>query len=620
MKTDKVGTLILNNVNPIYNLEKGKEFKNALSKVDFKIQLTEKEDETSESIEHLIPINNNLEDWGDSEPMMGYYTLTQPVIQKIFNTKSFGEVLLNITNQTEDYYSYLKKYWKNNITTNWNKSLHDGFHNSNKNIKLKNNTEDILTLASKVKIKEKKGIELTLYQKESIGGGSSANNPWLQEMADPITRVTWDNYITINKRQAKELDLRNWHLADGSLMGDKANIILDNQKINNIPILIQAGQKYGTIGLALGYGRKAKSIKKEMQIGVNAYPLYKDNNKNQIGVKLEKIEGSHHKFACLQLHNTMMGRNIVKETTFDIYKNQPKENWNPEIKLDTHKGKQNVNKINLWKEVDRTTGHHFNLSIDLNKCIGCGVCSISCQAENNIPVVGKEEVSKSRDMHWIRVDRYFSSDVKKDNTKLGVIDKFKQMEEPSENPEVVFQPVMCQHCNHAPCETVCPVSATSHGLEGQNQMAYNRCVGTRYCANNCPYKVRRFNWFQYSNNDKFDYTMNDDLYRMALNPDVVVRERGVMEKCSLCIQRTQAGKLEAKKEGRKLKDNDIQVACASSCPTDAILFGDINDEKSKIQTALNDDRKYYLLEEIGVKPNVMYQTKIRNKKIDLSKI
>jgi molybdopterin-containing oxidoreductase family iron-sulfur binding subunit len=273
----------------------------------------------------------------------------------------------------------------------------------------------------------------------------------------------------------------------------------------------------------------------------------------------------------------------------------------------------------MWQAFDRSWGHHFNLSIDLNACTGCGACVIACHAENNVPVVGKREIRKSRDMHWLRIDRYYSSE----NTFEGDIEKVenssdffvrKELENPSENPQVTFQPIMCQHCNHAPCETVCPVAASVHGRQGQNHMTYNRCIGTRYCANNCPYKVRRFNWFLYNKNDEFDYHMNDDLGRMVLNPDVVVRSRGVMEKCSLCIQMTQKTILDAKLEGRQIKDGEFQTACSSACGSGAMVFGDVNDKDSKVNKLRSNDRMYRLLESVGTEPNVMYQTKVRNTK------
>jgi molybdopterin-containing oxidoreductase family iron-sulfur binding subunit len=261
------------------------------------------------------------------------------------------------------------------------------------------------------------------------------------------------------------------------------------------------------------------------------------------------------------------------------------------------------------------------MTVDLNKCIGCGACVTACGAENNVPVVGKEEIRRGRDMHWLRIDRYYSSDMTEEKAEeegINAIDKFIAMEAAAEAPQVAFQPVMCQHCNHAPCETVCPVAATTHSNEGLNQMTYNRCIGTRYCANNCPYKVRRFNWFQYhgGSEDFSKNPANDDLGRMVLNPDVVVRDRGVMEKCSFCVQGIQAAKLKAKKAGRKVVDEEVQSACAEACPTNAIVFGDLNDKASWVAANAKDERSYHLLEEVGVQPNVFYMTKVRNVEVN----
>jgi molybdopterin-containing oxidoreductase family iron-sulfur binding subunit len=309
----------------------------------------------------------------------------------------------------------------------------------------------------------------------------------------------------------------------------------------------------------------------------------------------------------------MMGRALVKETTLKEYQHDPRAG-NEALLFTIHNGHEKTRKlakdVNLWDDFE-PGNHLWGMSIDLNSCIGCGACVVACTAENNVPVVGKDEVMRSREMHWIRIDRYYSSDAdpkshhdERDN---------KAMEIPSDNPKIVFQPVMCQHCNHAPCETVCPVIATSHSSEGMNQMIYNRCVGTRYCANNCPYKVRRFNWFRYSDNEQFDYDMNNDLGKMVLNPDVVVRSRGVMEKCSLCVQRLQETKLYAKREGRKVKDGEVLTACAQACPTHAITFGDYKNKESEINKMWNPEgRSYHLLEELNVQPNVFYQTKVRN--------
>jgi molybdopterin-containing oxidoreductase family iron-sulfur binding subunit len=317
-----------------------------------------------------------------------------------------------------------------------------------------------------------------------------------------------------------------------------------------------------------------------------------------------------------------MGRtSVVRETTLATYLNSSKDSYNPEHTLPVHENGTTIDKpvseIGLWDEHPvENVGHRWGMAVDLNLCNGCGTCLIACQVENNVPVVGKDEVRRSREMHWLRLDRYFSSDTTKDNGKdLGTISMYRKMEIASENPEVVFMPMMCQHCNHAPCETVCPVVATTHSNEGLNQMTYNRCIGTRYCANNCPYKVRRFNWFNYMGYKKFSEVnpAQDDLGRMVLNPDVTVRARGVMEKCSMCVQKIQEGKLTAKKEGRAVKDGDATTACAEACAAGAIVFGDWNDKESALRKSADSSRAYQALEEVGVKPNIWYKVKVRNK-------
>ena len=359
-----------------------------------------------------------------------------------------------------------------------------------------------------------------------------------------------------------------------------------------------------------------------MKVGINAFKLYNNFNKIQ-DVKISKVKGDH-EFACIQLHNTMMGRDeIIKETSLEIFNSKDKSYWNPTVMVSKNHIETKVTspEVDIWRDYDRSIGHHFNLSIDLNACNGCGACVIACHAENNVPVVGKEEVRRSRDMHWIRIDRYYSSEgtIQEDIKAAEETSGFRSykstlnnLEKAAENPQVVFQPISCMHCNHAPCETVCPVAATSHGRQGQNQMTYNRCIGTRYCANNCPYKVRRFNWFTYADNEEFDYNMNNPLGKMVLNPDVNVRSRGVMEKCSLCIQMTQKVILDAKRDGRKVKDGEFQTACSEACADGAMVFGDVNDEESKIKKVEAGDRTYRVLESVGTKPNVIYQTKIRN--------
>lgn len=619
--------LISVGVNPVYSFPDAR-FRDAYKNLPFSLAFSMKEDETAALAQIIGATPHYLESWGDCQFKKGTFSLMQPTIRPLFNTQQFQECLVRWTQSGSSYYDFLKDFWSNNILesgNHWNQALHDGVITSKAKVKTDADTSIGEVLISKKIINTKKSsgdLELTLYTKTGLGDGQQANNPWLQELPDPITRTTWDNYITISATDATRLGIENNNVANGALNGSYVNLFMGETVINKVPVLIQPGQAQGSIGLALGYGRTS-SIQKEMQTGVNAYRLYKEFSPIQT-VTIDRIEGEH-EFACVQLHNTMMGRDIVRETTLEVFNTKDASKWNPVPVVSKDHEEISVNDpgADLWTSFDRTIGPHFNLSIDLNTCTGCGACVIACHAENNVPVVGKEEVRKSRDMHWLRIDRYYSSeesfeidlDKKENISGLGKsLSEFGEMENPSENPQVAFMPVMCQHCNHAPCETVCPVAATTHGRQGQNQMTYNRCVGTRYCANNCPYKVRRFNWFLYAQNDEFDFNMNNDLGRMVLNPDVVVRSRGVMEKCSFCIQSTQAIILKAKREGRQVKKGEFNdsCACSAACDTGAMRFGDINDEESIISELIKDDRAYHLLAEVGTKPNVVYQTKIRN--------
>ena len=466
--------------------------------------------------------------------------MAQPTIHPLFDTRQFQSVLIDILDLEEDYYSFIKKYWTDNILsgTSFSKTLHDGYFTKSRSTKSAEmvNFQDMINKANFLCVDKEKGMSLILYSKSAKTSGQQANNPWLQEFPDPITRVSWDNYLTISAHTAKEFGLENWNVSNGALNGSYAQVKVGNKTLV-APVLIQPGQAKGTVGLAFGYGKKI-GLKNEMQSGVNAYLLYQNQNKVQ-QVSISPAEG-YHEFACVQLHNTLMGRgDIVKETTLEIFNTKDKEYWNPVPRVSKNHIEIEVTspEVDMWQSFDRSIGHHFNLSIDLNSCTGCGACVISCHAENNVPVVGKTEVRRSRDMHWLRIDRYYSSeetfdgDNKTKDDINGLSDSlsvFKEMENPSENPQVVFQPVMCQHCENAPCEQVCPVNATVHDSSGLNTMAYNRCVGTRYCANNCPYKVRRFNFFDWNKRQIGEF------YKGPLGPvdDVVVRSRGVMEKCS----------------------------------------------------------------------------------------
>ncbi|TBW30145.1 TAT-variant-translocated molybdopterin oxidoreductase [Gramella sp. KN1008] len=622
MNNGSVGALLIAGLNPVHTLPNAAEFVEGLKQVETVVDFTTRADETSKLSKYVAATPHYLESWGDIQFSERSFSLMQPTIRPLFDTRQFQDTLLKWSDNNKSYYEYIKETWSAGLgDRNWSEVLHDGVFEASSPVAESGSASASNSVSLNMDEIEGEGYELTLYTNTALGDGQQANNPWLQEMPDPLTRASWDNYLTVSKADAEELGLVNEHVADGALNGSYVNISVGDSILQNVPVYIMPGQAKGSVGLALGYGRK-EGIQEEMQTGVNAYPLYKNFSSVQ-KVKIEKAAGMH-EFACVQLHNTLMGRgDIIKETTLEIFNTKDAHVWNstPEVSLNHIETPVTSPEVDIWESFDRTTGPHFNLSIDLNACTGCGACVIACHSENNVPVVGKEEVRKSRDMHWMRIDRYFSSEdtftsdlEKKENIGgLGSsLSEFGELEQPADNPQVVFQPVMCQHCNHAPCETVCPVAATSHGRQGQNQMIYNRCVGTRYCANNCPYKVRRFNWFEYAKNDEFDYHMNNDLGRMVLNPDVTVRARGVMEKCSMCIQKTQKTILDAKREGRTIKDGEFQTACSAACDKGAMVFGDVNNEDSKILEKKNDDRMYHLLEYLGTKPNVMYQTKVRN--------
>lgn len=648
----KVKTLITYQVNPIYSAPAFTKFEEAYNKVTNKIHTSNYLDETSQKANIVLANHHYLESWGDAHPKTGIYTLQQPTIRPVFSspkyegTRQFEDNLLIWANKSEDYYTYIRNYWKNNIFTLQNKdadfetfwvnSLHDGIFEINSNIlpvanseakakkeqaketssdNEKINLSEVANAALSVKGGE---FEIMLYEKVGIGNGNQSNNPWLMELPDPISKVVWDNYITVALEDMDKLGFEKMLRQDKD--GSIATLELNGVKIE-VPVLPQPGQTPGTIGLALGYGRNAETLKVAHQKGVNAYPFIQNNNGHfstvAFGIKLSNT-GKKHEFAQNQLQHTVMGREewILREVSLPEYKEKDKEAYNPTAALITAEGKKPVTEVDLWDQHPRPN-HKWGLTIDMNACIGCSACVVACSVENNVHVVGKEEVRKTRDMFWLRIDRYYSSDMtrkKAEEEGIGYKEMNLEMENPSANPKVTFQPIMCQHCNHAPCETVCPVLATAHSTEGLNQMVYNRCIGTRYCANNCPFKVRRFNWFNYAENWRFKDVnpAAQELSRMVLNPDVTVRSRGVIEKCSMCQQRIQAGKLQAKKEGRKLQDKDIQTACQQACPTNAIIFGDLNDENSEVVAWRKNDRNYLLLEEIGIRPTVSYLLKVRN--------
>lgn len=654
MNAGNVASLLVHGCNPGYNAPDADAFVAGLAKVGFSVSTALFADETASRCSAVAPTHHWLESWGDLQRTAGSIELMQPTIAPLFSSREAGESLLAWAGESAAWNKYVQG---TTATSNWNEALYGGFMDiaavaSFASVVMPTDLADALKAVNAVKGGK---YQASFYQKIAVGDGQSAANPMLQETPDPISKVTWDNYVTLSRVDMEAMGL-NLHLAEK----DWASVVkvqVNGQSVE-LPAFAQPGQAPGTLGIALGYGRGASGEaigRAAFQVAGNGEHLLDDNgNLVPIGANVfglvgdqqglpqytaldvtVEATGAEYALACTQMHHTFMGRDsIVKETTFGDYLPEKsaargEASWNKSMGLGVHADvngdgeinaldKKTLDNFDMWHEhaVDEV-GHRWGMAIDLTSCTGCSACVTACHIENNVSVVGKDEVLRHRDMHWMRIDRFYASDWSQERGAeegVGVIGSYALMEEPSANPETVHMPMMCQHCNHAPCETVCPVAATTHSNEGMNQMAYNRCIGTRYCANNCPFKVRRFNWFNYSGNDKFQHSnpAQDAMTRLVLNPDVVVRTRGVMEKCSLCVQRTQEGKLVAKKAGAPIVDGAVQTACAEACPTHAITFGDLNDSKSKVRATYDNNRAYHALEEVGIQPNVAYLTKVRN--------
>jgi molybdopterin-containing oxidoreductase family iron-sulfur binding subunit len=545
-------------------------------------------------------------------------------------------------NAEQPVFEALKNSWRSSIFANqskyasfdsfWTNALHDGMADTNSGEPLSFSDAGINSSAiTKVASSE---LEISFFETVNMGNGQYAGNPWLMEMPDPVARTSWGNYLAVpvNFDGVRTMVGLN-DLKDGDLVkltiGDKEMLL---------PVIQQFGQMAGTVGLALGYGRtEAGECGTGVGINVNDF-ISSNENRNYFNsnVSVSTKVGKEDAFSCVQYHHTYgvkgvdaasgevvnadeqalaffdyftgvkgyQGALTDRSVVYTSNVNDLKDNI-ADLKHKREEA-QYLNSKQIYSGYDEqyAMGHHWGMHVDLNACIGCGACTVACMAENNVPVVGKKEVSRHHEMTWLRIDRYFYGDI--------------------ESPNTVYHPMMCQHCDNAPCENVCPVNATNHSSEGLNQMTYNRCVGTRYCANNCPYKVRRFNWLDYTTADIFPGNQPkingedipfgaDDLTRMVLNPDVTVRARGVIEKCSFCVQRLQEGKLSAKKEGRKLMDSDVKVACQTACPTGAITFGDMNNKGDVLDQKIKSDLTYIALEEINVRSSVNYTMKVNNK-------
>ncbi|HSC54769.1 MAG TPA: TAT-variant-translocated molybdopterin oxidoreductase [Phnomibacter sp.] len=627
MNAGKVGALFIAGANPAYTYAAADQFIAGLAKTKLTVSFNPKLDETTELCKFSVPDHHYLESWGDAEAKTGYISFIQPTISPLFKTRQFQDSLLKWSGNTSDYVTYLKAFWMTKLGSQevWDKALRDGVVSpAALPVATAAFNSGVVAAAVTAATAAKKGgaWEVELYQKTAIGSGSQANNPWLQEAPDPITKATWDNYAMISAAAAKELlgiDLTDNGDADSYEVNPKKPVIKikANGKEIDLAVIIVPGTQKNTIGIALGYGQSEKVGIAVRGAGKNAYPFTSISNgavSYTVADAAVTVTGELYEIAQNQTHNSYEGRvEVVKETSLKTFKQHPEMfKAQRDALVEDYAGKTGDyrNEGSLYDpRLNDRPGIHWGMSIDLNSCTGCMACVVACNAENNIPVVGKTEVLRGHDMHWLRIDRYYISDEKN----------------PDELKDVVFMPMLCQHCDNAPCENVCPVAATNHSSEGLNQMTYNRCIGTRYCANNCPYKVRRFNWADYTGADSFpdnqvghisDVTleMNDDLYRMVLNPDVTVRSRGVIEKCSFCVQRLQEGKLNAKKENRPIKDGEVKAACQQACASGCITFGDANDKKSAVHNERehNPLRMYYALEQIHVLPNVNYMAKIRN--------
>ena len=628
LNAGNVSALFIVGANPAYTWFDADKFKTGLKKVKVTVSLNGKNDETTQLCKFVIPDHHYLESWGDAEVKPGFISFLQPTIAPLFKTRQWQDSLLKWSGASSDYVSFLKTYWGSKVggENGWNKALQDGVINPTVTTisSASFNGAAVASASTAISAAKKGGkIELVLYEKISVGV-NGASNPWLQELPDPVTRATWDNYVIVSPALAKtllDIDITNNGQADAYEVQPPKKVVkvTVNGKSVTLPALIIPGTQADTIGIAVGYGRSKELGKAAEDTGKNVF-VFASLNGNTVSfenanVTVEKTDELY-KVALTQTHgtyNTAQGNRteIMKELTLADFKAEPKEILEDrEKELAPYGGLANYEKDGTIYPYFDKPGIKWGMSVDLNTCTGCAACVVACHAENNVAVVGKPEVLRFHDMHWLRIDRYYSGDI--------------------DNPKVVFQPLMCQHCDNAPCENVCPVAATNHSSEGLNQMTYNRCIGTRYCANNCPYKVRRFNWADYTGADSFPdnqtevlndvvLNMNDDLTRMVLNPDVTVRSRGVIEKCSFCVQRLQEGKLKAKKESRPLKSGennewDVKVACQQACPTDAIVFGNVNDKHSAITIARTDNalRTFYSLEQLHVMPNVNYLAKVRN--------
>jgi MoCo/4Fe-4S cofactor protein with predicted Tat translocation signal len=601
MKGGAVQTLVILGGNPVFDAPADLDFASAMAKVPHTVALGHSVDETSSRAEWQIPRAHYLESWGDARAVGSTLSVVQPLILPLFGGRTPVEVLgLMVGDKDRPGYDIVRDTWKPilgeaEFDKKWNRVLHDGLLAS----ELTEVVPDVKGEAFAELARATgpaSGLEIVFVPSPSLYDGRFANDGWLQELPDPLTKLTWDNPALVSPKTAETLGLANEELVRLDYAGRSLEL----------PVWILPGMADGVVALTLGYGR-LRAGRIGSGVGFDTFTVRGSQATGfDSGVRLTRL-GRTYPLSATQEHGTMEGRPVVRESTLTELRSKPAAGAEPAESA--HPGdspqapiggavpgalgvfEEETPHFSLWKEHAYDQGHQWGMTIDLNSCIGCNACMVACQSENNVPVVGKIQVAKGREMHWIRVDRYFSG-------------------EPSGSPEMVFQPVPCMQCEDAPCEQVCPVAATVHNAEGLNVMVYNRCIGTRYCSNNCPYKVRRFNFFNFTKD-------TPDILKLAMNPDVTVRARGVMEKCTYCTQRINRVKIDARLAGRELRDGDIKTACQQACPASAIEFGDIRDQSSRVAKAKADPRNYALLEELNTKPRTTYLAKVRNPNPDL---
>ena len=610
MKKGKVDLLVILGGNPVYDAPRDFDFMASLQKVHNAVHLSPYFDETSAYCKWHVSESHYLEGWSDARAFDGTATIIQPLISPLYYTKSAHDVLAAFSDKPgQAPYDMVRAYWSEatghqdiSADNGWRKWLNDGVIPGTKfapiTAELKFNAASLPAFTA-VPADQ---VEYIFRPDPAVYDGRYANNGWLQELPKPITKLTWDNAALVSPKFAQKQDFSHKVMARGGEHGQirtaVVDIALNGSKVSAATWTLP-GQAENTVVLPLGYGRKRAGYTGTNK-GFNAYEVRTSNAMWSATGGQITATGDSYPLACTQYHFNMEGRQILSTGTLEEYKKNPGF---------AHEGFEMPAQDNSLYKQFSYEGHAWGMAIDLTKCNGCNACVVACQSENNIPVVGKDQVMRGREMHWIRIDRYYthSPSATVDNTGDPTV-----YSPALDNPETFFQPVPCMQCENAPCEQVCPVGATVHSAEGLNDMVYNRCIGTRYCSNNCPYKVRRFNFLRFQDWDT-------PQLKLLRNPEVTVRSRGVMEKCTYCVQRINNVRIDAEKQGRGIRDGEIVTACESACPSEAITFGDINDPNSKVAKLKAQQRNYSVLGEINARPRTTYLAAVRNPNAELEK-